>query len=114
MADTYWAAQDGVELLQNLETRVDNFDEYLNNTGILNELRDSYNSFYGDSQVRQTGAQGELNKIKINHYASLIRNLTSLVTNSKPAWQPISSNSDSTSQAAAILASGLLDFLFER
>jgi hypothetical protein len=42
MADTYWAAQDGVELLQNLETRVDNFDEYLNNTGILNELRDSY------------------------------------------------------------------------
>lgn len=108
--DIYWAAKDGQELVQELHKKIENFDEYLTRSGILQELRDSYQHFYGDSQVRKTGAQGELTKIKVNHYASLIRNLVSLVTNNKPAWQPIASNSDSSSQSAAILATGLLDF----
>lgn len=110
MSQQFWAAKDGSEIIQELEKRITQFDEYLSASGTLEELRDSYNSFYGDSKIKKTGAQGELAKIKINHYASLIRNLTSLVTNNKPAWQPIASNSDSSSQSAAILAAGLLDY----
>ena len=106
----YWATKDDRELLEELITRIDTFDKHLDDTGILSELRDSYKHFYGNTTIQKTGAQGELSKIKINHYASLIRSLTSLVTNNKPAWQPIASNSDVASQSSAILASGLLDF----
>lgn len=90
--------------------RVDSYDQYLVTSNVMSELRDSYQTFYGDTKIRDTGAQGELKSIRVNHYASLIRNLVSLVTNNKPAWQPIASNTDSASQSSAILASGLLDY----
>lgn len=105
---SYWANKTGRELVVELKSRVDSYDEYLINSGMMRELRDSYKTFYGDSEVRDAG--GQKKAIRINHYASLIRNLTALVTNNKPAWQPIASNTDSESQAAAILASGLLDY----
>lgn len=110
MSNEYWAAKSTDEIINELEQKIEAFDEYLINSGTLNELRDSYQHFYGDSQVRKSGVQGELTKIKINHYASLTRNLVSLVTNNKPAWQPIASNTDSSSQAASTLAAGLLDY----
>jgi hypothetical protein len=106
----YWPTREGTELLEELLTRIETFDKHLDDSGVLNELRDSYKHFYGNTIIQKTGTQGELSKIKINHYASLIRSLTSLVTNNKPAWQPIASNSDVASQSSAILASGLLDF----
>lgn len=110
MNNSFWATLPPEEITEELMKRVSSYDEHLVNSGILGELRDSYKSFYGDTKVRDAGTQGELKSIKINHYASLIRNLTSLVTNNKPAWQPIASNTDSASQSSAILAVGLLDF----
>lgn len=105
----YWAQKPMEEIIPELQKKIDSFDDHLQTSGILSELKDSYISFYGDSKIRDTGNQGELKSVKINHYASLIRNLVSLVTNNKPAFQPIASNSDSSSQASAILATGLLD-----
>ncbi len=105
-----WATTTGDELIKELQAKIEDYDKHLQTSGIMTELRDSYASFYGDSKVRDAGQQGELKAIRINHYASLIRNLVSLVCNNKPAWQPISSNTDSESQASSILASGLLDF----
>lgn len=110
MNNSFWATKPPEEITEELMKRVSSYDEHLVNSGILGELRDSYKSFYGDTKIRDAGTQGELKSIKINHYASLIRNLVSLVTNNKPAWQPIASNTDSASQSSAILAVGLLDF----
>lgn len=110
MSNQFWATKLPEEIIEDLMKKVSSYDEHLVNSGILGELRDSYKSFYGDTKVRDAGTQGELKSIKINHYASLIRNLVSLVTNNKPAWQPIASNTDSASQSSAILAVGLLDF----
>lgn len=106
----YWAAKNTNDIIDDLKKKIESYDKHLVTSGIMSELRDSYNTFYGDSKVRDVGTQGELKAIRVNHYASLIRNLVSLVTNNKPAWQPIASNTDSQSQASAILASGLLDF----
>lgn len=110
MSNQFWATKPPEEIIEDLMKKVSSYDEHLINSGIMSELRDSYKSFYGDTKVRDAGTQGELKSIKINHYASLIRNLVSLVTNNKPAWQPIASNTDSASQSSAILAVGLLDF----
>lgn len=106
----YWATKPQAEIIDDLMKKVSSYDDFLVSSGIMGELRDSYKTFYGDSQVRDAGQQGELKSIRVNHYASLIRNLVSLVTTNKPAWQPIASNTDSTSQATSILAAGLLDF----
>ena len=106
----YWAGKQASEIINDLKAKIEDYDRHLADSGMMKELRDSYRSFYGDSQVRDTGLQGELKAIKVNHYASLIRNLVALVTNNKPAWQPIASNTDAESQASTILASGLLDF----
>jgi hypothetical protein len=106
----YWATKQIDEIVPELLKKVKSFDDHLRDSGLLDELKDSYNSFYGDSKIRDAGTQSELKGIRINHYASLIRNLVSLVTTNKPAWQPIASNTDSASQSAAVLASGLLDF----
>lgn len=108
--DVYFGVKDDTELLNELVGKISNFDDHLEASGTLQELRDSYDTFYGESQVKKAGSEGQLHKIRINHYSSLIRNLISLVTNSRPAWQPVSANTDAESQAQALLASGLLDF----
>jgi hypothetical protein len=106
----YWATKPQEEIINDLMSRVDAYDEYILKAGIMHTLKDSYQTFYGDTRVRDVGVSGELKAIRINHYGSLIRNLISLVTNNKLAWQPIASNTDVESQSAAILAGGLLDF----
>ena len=110
MANDYWASKPTDDIINDLDEKVEAYDQYLLQSGLLAELRDSYRAFLGDSQVRDTGTQGELKTVRINHYASLIRNLVSLVTNNRPAFQPISANTDTDSQGATILATGLLDF----
>lgn len=110
MQNTNWVTKSGDELVSELMKKVESYEKYLQNSGILAELKDSYTTFYGNSQIGDAGSQGELKLISINHYSALIRNLVSMVTNQKPAWQPIAANSDSQSQASAILAGSLLDF----
>lgn len=108
--DAYWAAMPPEELISELESRIENFDNYLQSSGVMSELRDSYDMFYGDSKIREAGEQGHLVKLRINHYGSLCRSLVSMICQNKPMWQPIASNSDSSSQSSAILASSLLDY----
>lgn len=110
MNNQYWANEAPEVIVEELMKKVSSYDDFLVSSGVMGELRDSYRSFYGETKIQDAGSQGELKSIKINHYASLIRNLVSLVSNNKPAWQPIASNTDSASQSSAILAAGLLDF----
>lgn len=106
----YWALKSQEEIINELTSRVEKYDEYLLKSGIMTILKDSYTTFYGDTKIHDVGLAGELKAIRINHYGNLIRNLISLVTSNKLAWQPIASNTDVESQSAAILAGGLLDF----
>lgn len=109
----YWANLPADELLNALKTRVDRFDDHLDTSGMMNQLKQSYSAFYGDTQIQDAGSQGQLKAIKINHYASLVRNLNSLVTNQKVSWQAVAANTDVESQSAAILATGLLDYFMK-
>ena len=110
MDNQYFAAKSTDEIGKELDAKVEAYDQYLLTSGLLAELRDSYMAFLGETKVNDSGAQGEAKSVRINHYASLIRSLVSLVTNNRPAFQPISANTDSASQGATILATGLLDF----
>lgn len=106
----YWAQKIGDEFLQELNRKVSEYDDYLMHSGILSELRDSFRTFYSDTKINDFGRQGEHKLLCINQYASLCRSLISLVTTNRPSFQPISANTDSSSNAATVLALGLLDY----
>jgi hypothetical protein len=110
MANEYWLTKPGNEIITEISKRVVSFDKYLQSSGVMSQLRDSYATYYGDTEIRDAGSHGELKAIRINHYASLIRNIISMVTTQKIAFNSIAANTDSESQAAAILSTGLLDF----
>lgn len=106
----YFATKSTPTVGKELVRRVEIYREHLKNSGLLSELRESHRTYYGDSQIRTAGKQGELKKIQINHYANFIRHLLVNVTSQRPAWEPRASNSDHQSQVQTVLASGLLDF----
>ncbi|WP_374028327.1 hypothetical protein ACES2J_08320 [Bdellovibrio bacteriovorus] len=110
----YWATAPANELVSYLKQKVDDFDNHLDETGLMAQLKQSYAAFYGDTSIQDAGSQGQLKAMKINHYASLIRNMNALVTSQKVSWQAVAANTDVESQSAAILATGLLDYYMKQ
>lgn len=109
-AREYWASLPTDEIGKEVQGRVDKYDEFLSASGIMLELRDSYSTYYGTTQVGRSGEQGELANLKVNHYASLIESMLSMVTSQRPAWEARATNTDVKSQQQVILANGLLDY----
>lgn len=108
--DAYWASKPTDEIGKELMKRVEDYAEFLESSGMMAEMRRSYEKFYGSSVVKDAGVQGELAVMSVNHYASLIRSIHSMVTVNRPAWEPRATNTDTKSQAQTVLASGLLDY----
>ena len=84
------------------------YRQYLESSTILGELRKSYRTFYGETEIKQLDQS--LQAMHINHYANLIRHVLVDVTSQRPAWEPRAVNTDLESQADTQLASGLLDY----
>lgn len=103
----FWALKENDEILNELLAKIQSYDDYLESSGIVSKLRDSYNTYYGDTKIRDVDGQQAL---RINHFASLVRSLNALVTSQKISWQAVASNTDVTSQQACILSNALLEF----
>lgn len=110
MQKQYWASLPTEEIGKELKARIDEYGEYLTTSGVLEELRRSYDKFYCTTSIKDVGAQGELAAMKVNHYGSLIRSIHSMITGTRAAWEPRATNTDVKSQAQTILAAGLLDY----
>ena len=108
METKYWAAAGPDKIASNIMAKVDAYKEYVEQSGLLTELRKSYNSFYGSVHIKSVDQS--LKAIHINHYASYVRNIHNIVTGSRPAWETRAINTDLESQADTQLASGLLDY----
>jgi hypothetical protein len=106
----YWAAKPTEEIGKELKVRIDEYGEYLDASGLLSELRRSYEKYYGQSTIKNVGTRGELKGMRVNEYGSLIRSIHSMITSQRAAWEPRATNTDVKSQAQTILASGLLDY----
>lgn len=108
METKYWAAAGPDKIASNIMAKVDSYKEYVEQSGLLTELRKSYNTFYGSVHIKSVDQS--LKAIHINHYASYVRNIHNIVTGSRPAWETRAINTDLESQADTQLASGLLDY----
>lgn len=108
MASTYWAAANRDEIVNHILDKKTNYLKYLEQSGIMNELRKSYSCFFGNSAIEEF--ENGKTVMSANHYASLIRSLQTFITQNRPAFEARALNSDYESQAVTILANGLFDY----
>lgn len=103
----YWASASTSEIANHIIEKKDSYLNYLENSGILEELRKSYSLFFGNSAIDMIDNKTIMS---VNHYGSLARSLHTLITQNRPALSARSINSDYKSQATTILANGLCDY----
>ena len=112
--DQYFAALPVEEIGAEILDRVEKYYQHVRKTGRLLLWRRSFNTYYKElaigTEIQSSGEEGEFANISINHYQNLLKHLLTLTTNERPAWEPISINTDHRSQAQTILAKGLLDY----
>lgn len=105
---TYWAAESRDNIAKLMQGKKEQYLKYLENSGILDELRKSYRLYYGNSAIIETEKGKAI--MTANHYGSLVRALHTLVTQNRPAFEARAANTDHRTQGATILANGLLDY----
>lgn len=106
--DQYWASVGEDKIAGEIMERVTSYKHYLEQSGMLGELRKSYRTFYGETQIETIDQS--LQAIHVNHYENLIRHVLVDVTSQRPAWEARAVNTDMDSQASTQLATGLLDY----
>lgn len=105
---TYWAAADKTEIADKLLKKRDAYLQFLENSGMMEELYQSFRLFYGNSAIDEL-TDGKA-VMTVNQYSSLIRSLHTLITQNRPAAEARAINTDHKSQATTLLAGGLLDY----
>lgn len=128
--DHYFAGPEaeyyGTEFGDELQGKVDDYYNFLTSSALVQLWRRSYYAYYGllisgagsgfgmfaIGTIIPSGLEGEVAKLKINHYSNLVDHQHVLVTQDRPALETRAVNSDSKSLAASYLADGVLDYFF--
>ncbi|HRI39465.1 MAG TPA: hypothetical protein PLO50_12995, partial [Nitrospira sp.] len=103
----YWASVPDDQIGSEIMGKVDSYKTYVENT-LIKSLQKSYNYFFCETDI--INISEAIKAIHVNHYGSLTRNIYSMVTSQRPAWDPRGENTDSVTQTNTKLARGLLDF----
>lgn len=112
-SDQYWAALGSDEIVPKLQELVDDYRMYLMKSGKLNVWRACWNQYYkAESRIGMTvgGDRAQYKILGVNHFASLIQGLVSVVCQQNPAFEPVSINSDTKSMSQDLIASSVLDY----
>jgi hypothetical protein len=113
-AQDYWAAGDTRTCADEVVKRCDDYWEFCMSKGWMTLWRRLYYAYnpnrYSLGQTIQTGESNEYRTIRVNHFRNLLEHIQNLAITDRPAWQPQSVNSDSTSQKQTIIAESILDY----
>jgi hypothetical protein len=123
-ASHYWAACASEEIAQELQAKVDEYHAYIVSSNLAELWRKSYRAYYGmrqstgtsgwgvfeAGQIIASGDQGEIARVKVNHYANLITHQLVMTTGQRPALECRAINSDADSLIAASLGDGIVEY----
>lgn len=111
----YWAAGDTRECADEVLSRCNDYWTFCQAKGWFTLWRRLYYCFnpnrYTLGQTIQNGESNEYRTIKVNQFRNIIEHIQTLSITDRPAWEPMSTNSDSTSQKQTIIARGVLDYM---
>lgn len=119
MSDTpnqeqYFATLPADKLAPEVMSRIEDYYKYLRMSGKIDLYRRSYNYYYKacwtGAATLAVGAQGELTQLNVNHYQNVLKNLITMTTSQRTAFEVRSTNTDEKSAAQTILGSGLLEY----
>jgi hypothetical protein len=94
--NVYWASKSGLDLAEAAADKVDRFYDNLLTSVMYRRWQRAYRTFHGlpgggdpfdISRVGQTGKEGELVSIKLNHAGSLAQHTVSLVSQTVPEFE---------------------------
>ena len=120
----YFAAASSDDIAVELQAKVDEYYNYIVSSNLVELWRRSYRAYYGMRQnvgssgwgvfevgsLVASGDQGEMVRVKVNHFANLITHQLSAVTGSRPALECRAVNSDAQSLVAAQLGDGIVEY----
>lgn len=105
------------ELGDELMSKIRNYYHYIEESGLKDLWFNLFDQYYGgdnnDGLLSTMGTQGEFKKVSLNHFKSVLNTLHTMITNQRPSFQAIASNSDYKSQAQTVLANSLLDWVLK-
>lgn len=120
---SYFAAVPGDEIAKELQAKVDKYYNYIVSANLVELWRRSYRAYYGMRQnigasgwgvfdvgsLIAAGDQGEIVRVKVNHFANLLTHQLSLAIGQRPALECRARNSDAKSLVAASLGDGVVE-----
>jgi hypothetical protein len=121
---THFASAPIEEIGERLAGKVSDYYAYLTSSALADLWRRAFYSYYGliedtalsgfgifaIGRIRQSGVEGEMASIKVNHLRNLITHLLVLTTQQRPQLKCRAINSDSESLSQAYLGDGLVDY----
>lgn len=121
---TYFAAVPGDEIARELQAKVDKYYKYIVSAHLVELWRLAYRAYYGMRQnsgvsgwsvfdvgnLKPAGDQGEIVRVKVNHFANLITHQLSLAAGQRPALECRARNSDAKSLVSAMLGDGVVEY----
>lgn len=121
----YFACASSDEIASELQAKVDSYYNYVISSNLVELWRRAYRAYYGmrnDNQdgygwgvfdvggLMAGGDQGEIVRVKVNHFANLITHQLTLVTSQRPTLDCRATNSDAKSIVAAMLGDGIVEY----
>lgn len=111
----YWAAGPTRECADEVIARCDDYWRFCKTSNWFENWRKLYYAYnpnrYVAGQTVMAGESNEYRTIKVNQFRNILEHIQTLSITDRPAWQPQSTNSDSTSQKQTIIAQGVLDYM---
>lgn len=124
--DQYFGSLPTEEIAAALQQKCDDYYTYISSSNLAELWRRAYRAYYGmrngnfsagwglfdTGRLIASGDQGEIVRIKVNHFSNLIQHQLSLITGSRPSLDCRATNSDAESLIAADLGDGVIDYMF--
>lgn len=121
--DCYFAnLEDPTELCASLEHRISEYRRGVRRMPIYERWVRTYRSYFGlpdsndwtdDTAPRPGGQGGEQTLQRMNHLGNLGRHLLAMTTATRPSFEPVATNTDSTSVAQVEFCRTLLDYYMD-
>jgi hypothetical protein len=112
--EAYFALKSRDEIGGEILSKVEDYFQYLQETGRLALYKRSYDKYYAGlmrgGKLGRTGKEEEFTTMAVNHYRNILTHMKNNTASQRPAFEPRATNTDFDSQAQTIVAAGVLDY----